>query len=179
MRLPFFVLFVTALVGFPNPARAAGDGDVPAAFAPVAFLIGTWNGVGNAEGTAGSGTDTFALDLGGRVLVRRAHSTYPGAAGAADKSYDGLMIIYPDASASGGLRADSFDSGGHTIRYELVPGSPSGVAQFLSDGPTVQPTFRLTYELHGGGSLDVKFEMAPPGSAAFATVAQGVDRRAL
>jgi hypothetical protein len=76
------------------------------------------------------------------------------------------------------LRADSFDSGGHTIRYELIPGSQSGVAQFLSDGSTVQPTFRLTYELHGGGSLDVKFEMAPPGSASFATVAHGVDRRA-
>jgi len=176
--LPFVAFLIVALGAIPNPARAAGSGDVPAAFAPVVFLLGTWTGAGNAEGTAGSGTDTFALDLGGRVLIRRAHSSYPGAAGAADQTYDGLLIIYPDPSASAGLRADSFDSGGHTIRYELIPGSTSGVAQFLSDGPTVQPTFRLTYELHAGGALDVTFEMAPPGSAAFATVAHGVEHRA-
>ena len=168
-------LATALLIGAPGIARA----DVPAAFAPVAFLVGTWNGVGRAEGNGGSGTDAFAMELGGRVLVRRAHATYATAAGAPNAaSYDGLLIVYPDAAAPAGLRADSFDSGGHVIRYDLVPGTAANVAQFLSTGPTVQPTFRLTYELHGDGDLDVRFEVAAPGSATFAVVAKGVDRRA-
>jgi hypothetical protein len=140
------------------------------AFAPVAFLVGDWTGTGNAEGASGSGGDSFHFELGCHVLVRHAHSAYAGGS-----TYEGLMVIYPDAMASGGLRADSFDSGGHVIHYELVGGTQPNVAQFLSDGPTAQPTFRLTYTRHAT-DLEVTFEMAAPGSASFTTIARGTDR---
>jgi hypothetical protein len=140
------------------------------AFVPVAFLVGDWTGVGNAEGASGSGGDSFHFELGCHVLVRHAHSAYAGGS-----TYEGLMVIYPDAAASGGLRADSFDSGGHVIHYVVVGGTQPNVAQFLSDGPTERPTFRLTYTRHAT-DLDVLFEMAPPGSASFMTVAHGTDR---
>jgi len=145
------------------------------AFAPVAFLVGDWTGTGNAEGANGSGGDAFHYELACHVLVRHEHSSYVGASGAPASSYEGLMVIYPDAAASGGLRADSFDSGGHVIHYELVGGTQPNVAQFLSDGPTAQPTFRLTYTRHAT-DLEVTFEMAPPGSASFVTIAHGTDR---
>jgi hypothetical protein len=167
-----------ALAALALPAAAApAANDVPAAFAPIAFLLGSWTGTGSAEGAAGSGTDRFALDLGGAVVVRHAHSTYASAGKTAD-SYDGLMVIYPDSAAPAGLRADSFDSGGHVIRYDLVPNSTGNSAQFVSVGPTERPTFRLTYTLHAGGMLDVSFEVAAPGSATFTTVAHGIDQRA-
>jgi hypothetical protein len=139
-------------------------------FAPVSFLVGEWGGGGSAEGNAGSGHDSFRYELGCRVLVRHAVSPYAGG-----NTYEGLLIVYPDASASGGLRADSFDSGGHVIHYELVASTAPNVAQFLSDGPTAQPTFRLTYTRHAS-DLEVTFEMAPPGSASFMTVAHGTER---
>jgi hypothetical protein len=145
------------------------------AFATVAFLVGDWTGTGNAEGANGSGGDSFHFELGCHVLVRHAHSSYVGASGAPASTYEGLMVIYPDATASGGLRADSFDSGGHAIHYVLVGGTQPNVAQFLSDGSTAQPTFRLTYTRHAI-DLEVTFEMAPPGSASFMTIAHGTDR---
>jgi hypothetical protein len=145
------------------------------AFATVAFLVGDWMGTGNAEGANGSGGDSFHFELGCHVLVRHAHSSYVSASGAPASTYEGLMVIYPDATASGGLRADSFDSGGHAIHYVLVGGTQPNVAQFLSDGPTAQPTFRLTYTRHAT-DLEVTFEMAPPGSASFMTIAHGTDR---
>jgi hypothetical protein len=166
-------IIATSLVGA-APASATEAPPCTSAqssvFSPVAFLIGDWTGVGSAEGASGSGGDSFHFELGCHVLVRHAHSAYAGGS-----TYEGLMVIYPDAAASGGLRADSFDSGGHVIHYALVGGTPSNVAQFLSDGPTAQPTFRLTYTRHAT-DLEVTFEMAPPGSASFMTVAHGTDR---
>ena len=169
-------LAFVVVAGFTAGVASAAE-PASAAFTPVSFLVGDWTGGGRAEGSAGTGGDSFAFELGGHVLVRRAHSSYPATADAPAGTYEGLMVIYPDANASGGLRADSYDSGGHVIRYALVPGSAPNVAQFLSDGPTAQPTFRLTYAAHAGGVLEVTFETARPGSATFAIVAHGIERR--
>jgi hypothetical protein len=175
MRVLAVVLAALAFATSSLPVAA--DPVVPIAFAPVAFLLGDWSGDGTSDAGAGSGSDSFRLELGGHAIVRRAHAVYPAANGAPETTYDGLMIVYPDPSLPAGLGADSFDSGGHTIRYGLVAGTAPNVAQFLSLGTTSRPTFRLTYELHGAGVLDVRFELAPPGSATFQTVAHGVDHR--
>ncbi len=168
-------LAASPIVCSADPSPDAGClRDGAAAFAPLAFLVGEWVGDGRAEGTAGAGTDTVHFDLGCRVLVRRSHSTYPGVAGAAPATYDGLLVAYPDATSPGGLRADSYDSGAHVIHYALVAGTAPNVVQFVSEGTTSRPAFRLTYERHAD-ALDVTFEAAPPGSAAFATVARGVE----
>ncbi len=170
------VVVVAGVAVSMEAARAASP--VPAAFAPIAFLIGDWTGAGTSDAGPGAGEDSFSLALDGHVVERHAHSFYPAsAAGKAAETYDGLMVIYPDASAPGGLRADSYDNGGHVIHYALVAGTAPNVAQFVSEGTTSRPTFRLTYDLHGGGDLGVLFELAPPGSASFTTVASGVDHR--
>jgi hypothetical protein len=161
-------------LGLAPSASAAGTQPCTAAqtsaFAPVAFLVGDWAGTGNAEGANGSGVDSFRYELGCHVLVRHAHSSYAGGS-----AYEGLMVMYPDAMAAGGMRADSYDSGGHVIHYALVAGTQPNVAQFLSDGPTAAPTFRLTYTRHAT-DLEVTFELAQPGSASFMTVAHRTER---
>jgi hypothetical protein len=162
------------LLGLAPPASAAEPQPCTAAqtnaFAPVAFLVGDWAGTGNVEGANGSGGELFRYELGCHVLVRHAHSSYAGGS-----LYEGLMVIYPDAMAVGGMRADSYDSGGHVIHYTLLAGTQPNFAQFLSDGPTAAPTFRLTYTRHAT-DLEVTFELAPPGSASFMTVAHGTER---
>jgi hypothetical protein len=61
---------VAALVLFCAPAQADVSA-VPAAFGPVAFLIGDWTGNGVTDAGPGSGSDSFKLDLAGQVIVRR------------------------------------------------------------------------------------------------------------
>jgi hypothetical protein len=171
------VLVACAFAVLLGTASAFADSAVPAAFVPVAFLIGDWSGGGTSDAGPGSGGDSFRLDLDSHVLVRRSHSDYPGGKGMPPEHYEGLMVVYPDTTAPGGMRADAYDNGGHTIHYALVSGSEPNTAQFLSDGTTSRPTFRLTYTLHGGGALDVRFEAARPGSADFQTVAHGIEHR--
>jgi hypothetical protein len=88
------------------------------------------------------------------------------------------MIIFPDP-AGAGLRADYFDSGGHTIHYQVVPGADAHVARFVSTAQPSVPRFRLTYTLAADNrTMHITFELAPPGSDAFSTtIAEGIDTR--
>jgi hypothetical protein len=147
---------------------------VPAVFAPVQFLIGTWAGPGVSDAGPGSGTDAFTLDVQGHVIVRRSHSEYPGKDGRAATIYDSTMFIYKDP-AYAQLRADYVDNENHVIHYSLVPGADAHVARFVSDPAPSLPAFRLTYtDRADDKAMSVKFEMAVPGSTNFArTVADG------
>jgi hypothetical protein len=165
--------FLVAFLALLPTLAAAQPASVPTPFRPVLFLIGDWSGDGSADVGKGTGADSFHFDVGNRVIVRRSHATYTSADGKVT-SYQSLMVIYNDA-ASSQLRADYYDDGGHVIHYTFVPSADSQVAQFLSDAVSGAPRFRLTYRSRAGGTLlAVKFELAPPGSDAFATLAEGV-----
>jgi len=170
------VLFSVAATtpAFADVARPAAA--VPATFSPLQFLLGNWSGAGTSDAGAGKGYDTFALDLDGFAVVRRSHAEYPGKDGKAPVTYDALMVVYKDPAAAQ-LRADYFDNG-HVIRYTLQSGTDARVARFVSDAAPGTPTFRLTYTgSDDGKSLDVTFEIAPPGSTTFSVLAAGRDTR--
>jgi hypothetical protein len=75
------------------------------------------------------------------------------------------MVVYVEA---GVVKADYFDSEGHVIRY-VVDGRP-GEAAFVSEIRAAEPRYRLTYTQASPGTLNGRFDVAPPGKP------EGLDR---
>jgi hypothetical protein len=152
---------------------SAVNAEAPAAdpLAGVQFLVGAWSGSGNSDAGSITGQSVFTLDLQNHVLIRRDSATFPKHDDKKSPPYEQLMIVYPDPSGSG-LDADYWDSAGHVIRYKANPSAAAKQAQFVSDPTAPGPSFRLTYTGEPAG-LHVLFEIAPPGSTVYHTVADG------
>lgn len=162
------MLSALALAGVLATAPAAG----PDPWAPLRFLLGEWEGTGSGTPGQGSGRFSFALDLGGHVLVRRAHSEYAGKDGPV--VHDDLVVV--DAR-EGALRARYWDGEGHVIDYAVTASADGRTVTFQS-APGSGPRFRLTYERLGEGRVMVRFAIAPPGQPeVFRTYVEGESRR--
>lgn len=121
------------------------------------FLLGKWTGVAGEKDTpngAGQGDFSFELQLDKKIVVRHNNATY-----ASGIRHDDLLIIYLENDTP---RAIYFDSEGHVIRYSVTVPSPNSVT-FESDATQPGPKYRLSYRLEQG-SLNGKFEIAPPGA---------------
>jgi hypothetical protein len=140
---------------------------------PVQFLIGKWTGEGSGQPGNGSGSFSLLPELQGKILVRKSFSEYPAADGKPAARHDDLMIVYRQPG-SGELRATYYDSEGHVIAYRVLP-AEGGVA-FVSDGPTDQMRYRLTYVTAGKDRARLKFEIASPGKD-FSLYLEGTVRR--
>lgn len=162
-----FIAAVVLLLPF-LPAIASADD----AWTPVQFLVGDWKGEGKAEDALGKGGTSFKWEVGHQLLVRRDHTEYAATADHPAFTYEALMVIYKNP-ASNQIEANYFDSGNHIIHYKLAPAFLANTAQFVSDAAG-GPVFRLSYLLANSTDLTVKFELKPPGSDAFQTVAAGV-----
>ena len=141
-----------ALIALTGTAR----GESPATLAPLQFLLGQWEGVGDQAGATGG--FTFAAGVQDRVIVRTNYSNTPSSDGKPAARHDDLMVIYVDAGA---VKADYFDSEGHVIRY--VAEARSGEVVFVSEIKPDEPRYRLTYARRSATTLDGSFEVAPPG----------------
>jgi hypothetical protein len=141
-------------------------------WAPLQFLVGTWNGGGKAEDATGKGTTAFTWEVGHQVLVRRDRTEFAATAKEPAWTYEALMVIYQNPS-SGEIEANYFDSGKHVIHYKLAAPDKPNAVQFVSDA-AAGPTFRLCYGIAANSDLTITFEMKAPGSATFQTVASGV-----
>jgi len=129
--------------------------------APLQFLLGKWEGEGNAEAGKGSGYFTFETSLQEKVLVRRNHSEYRQARERPLYLHDDLMIVYVDA-ATKQVRAFYTDNEQHVINYAIsVSGDGKSVA-FLSDAQTGGPRYRLTYAMTQPDKMSVTLEAAQP-----------------
>jgi len=126
------------------------------------FLIGEWEGVGAGGPSSGKGVFSFAPDLQNKVIVRKNYAEYPSAASRAAVRHDDLMVIYLDR-ASNQILADYFDSEGHQISYKVTPSPDHEAVTFLSEPSASQPRYRLSYTRVKDGTLNGKFEIAPPG----------------
>ena len=151
--------------GMPRPSTtgaAAAD-----SLSGLSFLAGDWEGVGGGVPGQGTGTFSFQSDLQQRVLVRHNHSAYPAAAGRPAAVHDDLMVVYAEGEPAK-LRAIYFDSEGHVIHYAVqlagsaAPTETRSVA-FVSDVEPTSPRYRLTYRMTGADTVEIRFEIAPPG----------------
>ena len=131
-------------------------GEPPPPLAPLQFLVGEWEGIGDQAGA--TGRFTFAPSLQDRVLVRTNYSNTPATAGTPPSRHDDLMVVYVDA---GLVKADYFDSEGHVIRY-VVDARPGRVV-LLSEIRVGEPRYRLTYRQESTTTLAGMFDVAPPG----------------
>ncbi len=129
----------------------------PSELQPFDFLLGEWEATGSGEpGTAG-GTTVFERSLQGRVILRTNFAEYPPTADRPGSRHDDLMVIFVSPT---GVRADYYDSEGHTIRYRVTSPGP-GLAVFLSEPAPGGPRFRLTYKRVEADALEGEFAIAP------------------
>jgi hypothetical protein len=148
------------------PAASSAVAPLPASWAPLGFLVGQWEGLGNGAPGASAGGFTLLPELAGHVLVRRSFAE------TAQGRHEDLMIIYQDPA---GMQAFYSDNEGHTIRYAVTAEKDKAV--FLSEEAGGGPRFRLSYELNPDSTLKIAFDIAPPGGASFKTYTEGTARR--
>ena len=145
-------LMLAALLGLTLPVHA----QTASPLAPLQFLLGEWEGVGDQAGATGG--FTFAPSVQDHVIVRTNYSITPASNGKPASRHDDLMVIYEEA---GRVKADYFDNEGHVIRY--VAEARAGDVVFLSEIKSAEPRFRLTYTRASAATLIGKFDVAPPG----------------
>jgi hypothetical protein len=138
------------------PARAATPKELKA----LRFLLGDWRAEGGGTPGEAGGGFAFASSVQDRVIMRTSFAEYPASAGRPASRHDDLLVLY--ATEPGELRGDYYDSEGHVIRYAGDASSP-GELLLVSEIVSGAPRFRLSYKLRPDGSLDGRFEVAPPG----------------
>ena len=148
LLIPILTTLVVSAAATGN-AEAAND---------LTFLIGEWSGAGAGDPGQGLGSFSFAPDLQGRVLVRRAHTEYPASAGRPALVHDDLLIVYASLT-----KAIYFDNEGHVIHYDITTDVSAKTVTFLSVDAPPSPLFRLTYNQTGPDTLRITFELAPTG----------------
>jgi hypothetical protein len=94
--------------------------------------------------------------------VRRNHAEYPATPSQPAVRHDDLIVIYLDR-VSNQILANYFDSEGQQFSYKVMPSSDHEAVTFLSEPSTSQPRYRLSYRRVKDGTLNGKFEIAPPG----------------
>jgi hypothetical protein len=137
--------------------------------APLAFLIGTWEGIGSGSPGLSAGEFSFESQVQGHVLVRHNASDSPSG------RHEDVMLIYEAPGL--GLRAIYLDNEDHVINYTVsVSDEPKG-AVLLSDNVPGMPIFRLSYRVKPDGTMEILFEMAPPGTTEFKVYLEGAGRK--
>lgn len=137
------------------------------------WLMGEWVGDGSGQPGQGNGTFTFNFDLDKKILVRKAHTSFPKTENKQATVHDDLMIIYPDYSGNPS-KAIYFDNEGHTIEYTVLCSGES--ITFTSNKIPNMPVFRLTYSLLDNKMINTKFEMSRDG-VAFTTYIEGKSKK--
>jgi len=125
------------------------------------FLEGSWEGKGTGDPGQSIGEFSFGFDLQGKVLIRKSFAEYPATDQRPAFRHDDMMIVYKESGKP--ISAIYFDNEGHVINYTVNFSDNRLSLVFLSDHTSSSPRFRLTYTKINDGSLNIKFEIAPPG----------------
>lgn len=120
-------------------------------------LLGEWVADPGPDGATGG--FTLALDLEGRVLVRKNHAEFAKTKERPASRHEDLLVAFKDGEAT---RATYWDNEGHVIEYVVTIDGEK--FSFVSRAVAEQPQLRLTYEPAPKGKLSITFEIAPPGS---------------
>ncbi len=144
------ILSTLALFSCATQRNVLGDSPEAKKFAPLAALVGDWEGVGVGSNGQSVGSFTLAPDLGTHVLVRRSFNSSP------QGLHEDMTIIYPEAD---GFRADYWDNEGHVIRYRVYPQPENKAVVFESSPGADGSQFRLTYRFTGDDTIELRFDV--------------------
>jgi hypothetical protein len=133
------------------------------------WLMGEWVGEGSGQPGSGGGGFSFTQELDKKILVRKAHTEFPAAAGRPASVHDDLMVVYLDYRSQP-TKAIYFDNEGHTINYSISYSDRSII--LISEKIPNVPIFRLTYTFINDQSVNTKFEMSQDGEK-FMTYIEG------
>jgi hypothetical protein len=175
------LLLVTAAPGFAeNQSPASKNGGDDSSWQAMQSLIGQWDGdLGGQPGQATGGSFTITSDLQGRALVRRSFAEFPATKDRPAFRHDDLTIVYQGAAGSA-PRATYYDSEGHVIEYTVSVSSGGRRIEWLSAVRPAEPRFRFTYAFTSPTTMNVRFEIAPPGQPdKFTTHVEGSVRKAV
>lgn len=142
-------------------------------------LVGQWDGaLGGEAGQASNGSFNIAPDLQGHALVRRSFAEFPATKDRPAIRHDDLTIVYQGAQGTA-PRATYYDSEGHVIEYTVLVSSGGRNIEWLGAIRPDEPRFRFTYVFTSPTTMNVRFEIAPPGQPAkFVTHVEGSVHRA-
>ncbi len=172
MDMAITVLLMALVVGSGQAATQKAD-----AWAPYRFLVGTWEGEGKGQPGNTAGTATFAFELDGRILVRTSRTNVPASGQQPAYVHEDRLVVFHDAPGQP-ARAIYWDNEDHTIEYDASASADGKVITLVSKATASALRFRLVYTRLAPDSVDVKFEMAPPGSPeAFKVYTQGLTKR--
>ncbi len=167
-------MFVLAALVFAGPQAPAQKPDV---WAPYRFLVGTWTGAAKGQPGNTMGTATFAFELDGRILVRKSRTEVPASARGPAYVHEDRLVVFREAPGQP-MRAIYWDNEDHTIEYDVSAAPDGKVVTLVSKAQPSTQRFRLVYTQLDSSRVDVKFEMAPPGSPdAFTVYLEGVTRK--
>ena len=156
------VLLLVTVAGLLPVSIGSSAQQTTTGWAPFEYLIGDWVGEGGGQPGQGTGEFSFRPDLQNRILVRKNHAAYPPTKDRPGFTHDDLMVVYRELD-SAPPRALYFDSEGHVIHYSVTASSDQKTIEFVSEALPSTPRYRLTYVMTGSDTLNIKFEIAPPG----------------
>jgi hypothetical protein len=149
-------LMVTAvlLCACASKPPVLGDSAEGKIFAPLAFMVGDWDGQPGASGhPVGSFSLTSALQT--HVLYRNGFKI-DGTSVVEDH-----MVIYLQGND---IRADYYDNLGHVLRYQVYPQPQNKIVVFESNPGSDGAIYRATYHSLDDDTIEVKFDQGHAGS---------------
>lgn len=144
---------------------------------PLEFLLGEWVAEGSGHPGQGSGSFSHALELQGKILVRKNRVDYPATKERPAYHHEDLLVIFPDPGGKR-TRAMYWDNEGHVILYTVESSPDSNRVTLVSDPSPSEPRYRFSYAREGADWLGTKFEIAPAGKPdSFSTYVTGTAQR--
>jgi hypothetical protein len=166
-RVGLFTIAVSLaiLLGFWSDSEAQQGSlkpDTTGGINQLSFLLGEWVGEGGgASLSAETGGFTYSMDLQNSVMIKKNYADFAASQTRPAFRHEDLTVIYQVPGDT--MRAIYFDNEGHVINYTVDIAKDKKSAVFVSPPMPQQPRFRLIQTLKDEKTMDMSFEMAPPG----------------